>query len=287
MARAICADLVERMADDRDYVAMNLAAHVELSVAELGLGQVDACKARLSALLERHAPNKNPMTLGRLHEVAARAALTEKDQQAFRLHLAEMERWFRSTENPALIAQVEELKSAQDSSVARWTPVDPTASALGEASSNARSILADCQGPQARRRRALELAANGTGARDAFLFLLGPTHEPELVAQLGLEAAPASLNDRVQRLFNDYLGDLEETQCLDGLQASTTLTEHTTAIGDHLLPLMLREANGLLFAGVIALHGSEGRPAPTTPLVSALSSQLYESGDFSTVHKVS
>jgi hypothetical protein len=60
-------------------------------------------------LLAKHGTQDQPLLIGLLHKARAEVALLMKDLVAFDEHAAEVERRFRGTKNPALIAQCERL----------------------------------------------------------------------------------------------------------------------------------------------------------------------------------
>jgi hypothetical protein len=73
------------------------------------LGAADA-RAELDGLMREHAPGRDRVTLGLLHRARAELALSEGDTASFDAHLGAMERLFRPTSNPALIAMCERLR---------------------------------------------------------------------------------------------------------------------------------------------------------------------------------
>jgi hypothetical protein len=74
-----------------------------------GLGDVAAAEGSLQALLAAHEGAGNPLTIGALHEAFADLASIRGDRDAFADHLVEVDRWFRQTRNPALVARYESL----------------------------------------------------------------------------------------------------------------------------------------------------------------------------------
>jgi serine/threonine protein kinase len=95
--------------EDRMFVALFLAAEVELAVALAGTGKVDEAHAQLDELLKLHATSDNPLTRGRIHEAVARVALITGERDVFTHHLVETRSWFRNTGTPALVARSEAL----------------------------------------------------------------------------------------------------------------------------------------------------------------------------------
>ena len=112
-ARAASLRALEHLTDDDlAFTGNNLGVSIELARAEAGLGQYAAAEARLAALLEEHALGANPLTLGALHEALAEVASRRGDQAALVASVAEVERWFRPTRHPALIARCNRLQAS-------------------------------------------------------------------------------------------------------------------------------------------------------------------------------
>jgi hypothetical protein len=179
-ARALAEETIRLSEEDRDYVAMNLRLWIELCIAHAGLGEFDVAKSKLKELFVRHEKNENPMTLGSLHATGAEIAMFEGDAAAFDAHVKNMERWFRSTKNPALVAQCESLRRAFAKRKGHFAPVPATSAAVSptNAVTLARSVLASCHGGDERKLRAMELIAERAGTQQAWLFTVSERHEP-------------------------------------------------------------------------------------------------------------
>lgn len=127
---------------------------------------------RIDELLRDVAFVQSPTMSGSLHEARARMALLSGDREAYTLHLAEAERWFRPTRNSALIARCERLAEAGsprnrgsrsdlgDESVTRRDVTDDVAAAM-----------AGCQGPADRAARALGFLLEATSGAEGTLYL--------------------------------------------------------------------------------------------------------------------
>ncbi len=124
-ARALCMRVLEVLRDeDRQYVSLFLDAEVQLALAEAGLDCFDDALARIDGLLVRHGPSQHPLALGLLHEARARVSYTAGKKREYHYHMRQMDRWFRPTNTPALIAKCErvaELELPQET--ARQRPV--------------------------------------------------------------------------------------------------------------------------------------------------------------------
>lgn len=94
---------------DLDFCALNLGVQIELARAEAGLGNLSEADVQLRALLEKHGPSGNLLTVGALHEALAELAALRGDEAAFADNVAEVGRWFRETHDPALVARHERL----------------------------------------------------------------------------------------------------------------------------------------------------------------------------------
>ncbi len=109
-AKGICerawAHVVE---EDREYVSIFLGLDLELARADAALGDVTAGLSRIDGLLERFRDIDHPLVHGLLHETRARIALASGDVDSYRASCAEVDRWFRPTGTPALIAKCERL----------------------------------------------------------------------------------------------------------------------------------------------------------------------------------
>ena len=78
----------------------------QLALAEAGLGNHAEAVRMLDALLAEHGAQDQPLLIGLLHKARAEVALSMNDAAGFDAHFAEMERCFRRSRNPALIAQI-------------------------------------------------------------------------------------------------------------------------------------------------------------------------------------
>jgi hypothetical protein len=123
-AEALCTEVLSGFTErDRNVVSLNLGIEIQLAVAEAGLGRIDEGAQRLDRLLRKHEANRGPVTLGALHRARVAIAMRSGDIDAARRHLAQMEAWFRSTENPALIAECERVTNEMRTPSAPPTPL--------------------------------------------------------------------------------------------------------------------------------------------------------------------
>ncbi len=109
-ARRVCSKALEGLRpEDAPYVFVHQTAARQLARAEAALGDLPSAIARTEGLLTDLASSENPLLLGALHGDRARLAILAGDTGAFRRHARLMERHFRSTANPVLLAQCEAL----------------------------------------------------------------------------------------------------------------------------------------------------------------------------------
>jgi tRNA A-37 threonylcarbamoyl transferase component Bud32 len=114
-AKAICDRALAEITDeDREFTTLFLDLDLEMATAQAGLGDVDAGLARLDGLLERFRECDNPMVLGSLYDARARIAWKAERVAEYVHGLSMVERWYRPTGTPALIAKCERLAGLRD-----------------------------------------------------------------------------------------------------------------------------------------------------------------------------
>jgi serine/threonine-protein kinase len=114
-AKALCEQaLAEITDDDREFVTLFLDLDLEMATAEAGLGDVDAALERIDGLLDRFRECDHPLVQGCLHDTRARIAWRAGRVAEYVHGLAMVERWFRPTETPALLAKCERLAGLRD-----------------------------------------------------------------------------------------------------------------------------------------------------------------------------
>jgi tetratricopeptide (TPR) repeat protein len=169
-ARAVCEDALRRLpAEDRPFAIMNMRLEIELARARAAMGEVAEAAKALDELLEEHRTAQNPLTLGLIHEARARIAILQRDVPAYGKHKEQVERWFRQTKNPSLIAQCEKLEKL---ALQSGLDVAPVAGAfVAESFENiTRSLIVGSRNPEERAQRALELVLRETRGKRGFLF---------------------------------------------------------------------------------------------------------------------
>jgi hypothetical protein len=109
-AKRVVEDALAELTPEDDVVAMHASeARRQLALAESGLGDHARAIEIVDGLFVKYGWLDNPLLLGLFHKARAEIAIGMADRLAFEQHLAGMERWFRATGNPALIAQYEQL----------------------------------------------------------------------------------------------------------------------------------------------------------------------------------
>jgi tRNA A-37 threonylcarbamoyl transferase component Bud32 len=114
-AKSMCEDALLHIDDeDRDWVTLFLDLDVEMAIAEAGLGEPDKGLARVDKLLERFRDCGHPLVIGSLHEARARISWKTGQIADYVHSLTIVERWYRGTGTPALIARCERLAALRD-----------------------------------------------------------------------------------------------------------------------------------------------------------------------------
>jgi hypothetical protein len=279
-AERLCTDILGRLSEaDRWVVGMNLRLEIQLAHAEAGLGRTGEAAQRLDDLLSKHEPRQGPVTLGSLHRARAEIALFTGDRAALEKHHTQMERWFRSTGNPALIAQCDRLGSVLRATKAQPASHGPDAVTVRSVLRNDPwLLLAECAGPRERARRALELTlerygvSSGAlfGMRDGVLTVLAaerPSFTPELLLQ--------SVTERIGRSFDDTLA----TTIASATEESGPLKRLSVIV----LTVFHDGQNQPRAVGAVVLPPVAVAITPDLQLfIRGIAAALYDSGDIST-----
>jgi len=104
-AREICVELLGDPPDESNTPMR--PALPQLALAEAGLGQHGAAAALMDRYIALVQPSNNALLLGNGHRDRARIAMLAGDEVAYEHHFAEMKRYYRATQNPSLIRQIE------------------------------------------------------------------------------------------------------------------------------------------------------------------------------------
>jgi serine/threonine-protein kinase len=110
VAKSLCEDALKLVTDaDREYVTLFMWLDIQLAIADAGLGEIDKGLARIDGLLDRFRNSDHPLVQGFLHEARARICWMAGRVDEYDRSVATVERWFRPTGTPALIAKWERL----------------------------------------------------------------------------------------------------------------------------------------------------------------------------------
>jgi hypothetical protein len=201
-AKKVLVELISGMVEaDRGLIHF-VEARRQLALAEAGLGNSAEADRILDALLAERGNENNRLIVGLVHQAKAETRLLASDQKGFETHVREMEQRFRSTRNPALIAQCERmLDRAARLGMARLEALDlDDANTVQEFSAmvSGTSDLGEATDPCA---RALNVLQIRTGAKSGYLYLR---------QEGALKLAASSDADGPPRVVEEALNELAE-----------------------------------------------------------------------------
>ncbi|HEX7480594.1 MAG TPA: protein kinase [Polyangiales bacterium] len=295
-ALAIAKQVIDRMSEaDAVYVRMYQVPLVALCMAETALGSGASAAARLDALIAKHTLDQSPLTLGSFHCARAEVAMLMGELDAAKHHHAEMERWFRGTENPALIAQCErlgrQLRLHAGAAGEDAMPATTGADELRSLEESVRSVLSQCAGPEQRGERALELLLHHLHAREGYLF----THQPEshaltLIAPQHGTDPPSALQEHLLRVIAEAEAVSDDaTALVANIPTESERTKSHVQVGEQsyravLLTMQHDGVQTVVAAAAVRETGEGARPA-RQQVLQLLATTLYESGDAERVHE--
>jgi hypothetical protein len=218
------------------------------------------------------------MTLGSLHRLGVIIAEQERDDEAFEHHMTEMERWYRSTRNPALISQCETRRASRNRATHGLEAKAGAVSTFAGTGSIAQSILGDCRGPGERMRRALELVAERCGTDEAWLFTVGDDRDPVHAESLAGTEVPSELRVEIQDLFSRYLAESEATNCVDPSTASG-FTPAPTSSAYRTFALTVPNRDAVFLVGAIGVPYRGSGRLVSHGVLQQIAAQLYGAGD--------
>ncbi len=247
-----------------------------IAVARAERGRTEEAEKILQRVIVDAEAVENPVALGSAHEAAARVSLLAEDPALFSYHLAKVKAFFRSTQNPVLVARYERL-ARLEASEERPPVTDDVATQIGkvDVGETAHSVLSQCVTPEERAQAALELLLSTTGASTGFFFMVNarrielaaPLHGSEPPSGLARELLGSTRNFGNDDLFKTPLGELRTT---DGR-------------GWHPLVLVTRRGDRTPPVAAAALfRGAEPLRAPPEALLESIAKSLYEEGDAET-----
>ena len=168
------------------------------ALIKLARGNGSGAVADLEQALLETAASQNPAYLGMLHETRALVAHRLGDVASYKSHLAAADRWFRSTDNPALIRRGERL--ARLDVATREMDEDHVDDPLD----TIRSQLSQCGNVIDRVHRALEILVEESQAEGGFLFMVSDP-DMQLVAP-ATDEPPRGLRSMLERAVDRGLG---------------------------------------------------------------------------------
>lgn len=284
-ARGLCIAALEHVgALDPGFSLLYLELDRQLAHAELGLGKHAAAARRIDQLLGEHT-RSGGLALGLLHETGTRIALVAPQSANFSRHLKAMDRCYRSTRNPVLIARAVRLAEAGIAAAqAQYPPQITSQIAPKLANSTLQSILTRVAGSIDRERAALEVLLELSEAEGGLLYRVDEgtltlvahqtTYPPPLDLVTTLERFVAELDVETQSLRAP--GDDEREPGMlntmgQGDRSGTGGLEHTRSEESAYLPvaLLVPGLDGLVAVAALEAKGRAPRP-PRTELTELL-----------------
>ncbi len=285
-AKSYVTEALERAgADVPRLVVHYLEPQRQLALAEAGLGNHAEAVRILDSLLAEHGTQDQPLLIGLLHKARAEIALSMRDSTAFEAHFAEMDRCFRLSHNPALIAQLARtaklaIDAVQSTSEVVQRHALDALSGLSRRVPTMRSDVADAVRslydvtmPSDRAAMALRLIVRELGAKSGFLYVLkrDQGERMELAAASSHVEPPRELERALQdavELAQRSLLDDEQTATLSDWPGSPTRLDGDGAGSHQLFVLRAGGIEDLTVVGglILALDQPEYLVAETNLL---------------------
>jgi hypothetical protein len=255
---------------------------IELALVEAQLGDTRGAAERIEDFLAELGERGGPVTRGSLHEARVRIALLNGDEAAAERHLAHVERWFRPTHNPALVARCERLR--------RELGVEPGPRAVSSSDTlelglsaveRVHRALRECTDSAQRFACALDLLLEHTGGSGGAIFACAQPDERALRAQRGeIEVEQASQLVEAQLYEHSDGGDGDVTVSSDTGRSSRRC-EPRSARGRsarlRVLLLAVEDSAGEhVVAGAVIAAGTTGLRLPPQAVLTALAEALRE-----------
>jgi hypothetical protein len=271
-------------ADDRQVCTMMAPLIAELAVAEARSGDCAGAGKRVEDYLAELGERGGPATRGLLHRARAQIAILDEDLLTARVELAHLERCYRPTGNPSLIAQVENLRREIEGAVEERRDDDLLNDTLdlGQADVvHVRTLLEHCEGRRERLDKVLALLVHETRGVSGYLFL---REQGELVLSApnhGDEPSPELLR-RLEREVHQY------TQEQDDVTVATATTGISSMIATEAAPretystflLSIDVSDGVQVVGAVAIEvGPTTLKAPMQGFLTGVAEVLVASGD--------
>jgi hypothetical protein len=190
-------------AEEREFSLAVLGAQLELALAHAALGRPQEALRLLDQVRGEQGSHDNPLVHGLHHKVRAQIALGTADRAVLAEQLEGMQRWFRRTDNPALVAQYQRLlKAARAAGLLDEAPGagGDEEKARGAYATEVDAALLGCRGPVERLQLALELIVERAGAERGYLYLLEPDGLRFAAPAAGVQPPEQVLHELAQSL---------------------------------------------------------------------------------------
>ncbi len=273
-----------------------------LGLALAAKGDLAEGTAELDRALDEASPLGSPALCGGLHEARARVAMLAGDVAAYALHRNATDSWFRSTNNPALIARVARLPEPDKietsyevnpeaaprtervtEAFARATRERATAVTEGAVSmateTDARqwimSMLRGCRGPAERAARALEIIVDAAGASAGYLYFVH-AGALELVAPAYGEEPPEEVVSSLRALFDEGRAEPPGERAEIAWQPDAVRGKAAWFRA----ALRVERPGGSKAFGAVAVVGAASHARPPPPkLLERIAIELHDAGD--------
>jgi len=230
-ARELClaAEAHATLGDNSRHCSYDLVRR-QLALAEAGLGNVERAAELLEQLITQLTPSENPLQLGLAHRDRALVALQTRERAVFEYHFRNMEKWFRATAYPALVAQCDRVRAKGVG--AGFLQI--------ESSEEAAQLLAILEGHEVGEERinaVLELVTRMAGAKSGYFYGV-EGRELRMRSAFGSgEEPPTMVAERIHGLSSSLLRDEHTTNSTHTQTATgTTSTSTASETGDELGP---------------------------------------------------
>lgn len=278
-AKAVLLPMIERLTpNDRRAAALYVSLERELAQAYAGLGDHGAAMGVLDVAIERYADSQHPLLLGNLHSTAASTAIIANDYARATEHARLMERWFRATENPVLIARSE--KMLRRVRALSGAPPEDEARAQADVRTQetarwqtAFSELTLLRQDHERAEQALQLALEYARSGGGFLFSI-QDGKPVLIAPRQGEEPPDVLLTRVSRAAQGGTA-LSEAQEDDPEKTRVESFASPGSDAEYAVFALDDDVENVVGVLVLLMHPARAFRAPTSEFLDALSRAVF------------
>lgn len=294
LARSVGNEIIQKCErGEVDYVHLHFV-EAGLALAEARLGEYAKAIERIDRILARaKAEGVEGILLGNIYEARVRIAIMQKDLEAFDKYLKLTADIYLPGKSGPLAAKyyriVEEARRAGliVSTPAKTELGDEEVSSstlLTIATAAVRSELDNCQGPELRARRALDMLVEYAAATAGYLYGIKQSGLA-LLSSGDNQAPPAGLDDKVKERLLLEMKE-EDTMAMDADDFSEEETDafrfvDTQGNTYQLIALTCRKEGQLVIIGIAALKRSSDKPLRllSFDFVSAIAEGLLGAGD--------